>query len=376
MPTTSRIKELNKGKHYEVVVEAGRDPLTGKRKRIVRRVKGRVIIAENLCAELIHQLNHGTYVSPSNTTMATYLTDWLKSHKVNLAASTVATYNAIINQHIIPDLGGITITNLKPLHIQNYYTKKLETLKPRSVQQHHSVLHKALKQAVKWQLINTNPASDVSAPKPIKKPINTLSIEQLCDLCDKLKGHPYGNLYITAAHTGMRLGELLGLRWQDIDLPVLYVKQSLSRINQEDHFKTPKNKKTRQVILPDEVIDVINKTKRFGELVFCHEDGSPLNPSVVSRQFIEAAKREGYSIRFHDLRHSHATILMQMGEHPRKVQDRLGHEDISTTMNIYTHAVDGMQQSGVDKINLFIMGRSWAEDEGKNKKAEPKNTVI
>jgi integrase len=143
-----RIKPVGKGL-FEVIIEAGRDPLTGKRKRIYRRVKGRQQDAEKLGADILYEIKRGTYLTPDKTPLRDYLSDWINTHESNIAPSTYAGYERIINRHIIPGLGQIPLSNLRAIQVQAYYTKKIsEGLSQRTVRQHHSVLHKALSHAV------------------------------------------------------------------------------------------------------------------------------------------------------------------------------------------------------------------------------------
>lgn len=366
MSTKSRISELIKGKHYEVVIEAGRNPLTGGRQRIVRRVKGRLRDAEDLRDELTYQLKHGTYLKPHKATLSEYLKEWFETHETNLAPSTAATYKAIINKHIKPAIGSIPLSDLCSLHIQQYYSEQLKDgLAPRTVQQHHSVLHKALKQAVKWHFIVLNPAEDVAPPKPEYKAIRTLSFEESILLYEELSKHHLGPLYILLAETGMRLGEVLALRWEDVHLPMVWIRQSLSRVEGVDYFKQPKSNKTRQVVLTAIALKVLNGRVVEEGLIFCDQDGRPLTPSVVSRTFKRLAKKAGFTMRLHDLRHTHATQLLELGINPRVVQERLGHHEVSFTLGRYTHVVNGMQELVIDsfdrKRDLLQNGRRMAE---------------
>lgn len=355
---TYRIIELTKGKHYEIVIEAGKSALTGQRKRIVRRVKGRKLDAEDYCRELLQQLKHGNYIKPKSITLASYLRQWLSDHSFNLAPSTSATYRAIIDNHILPELGGITLTNLEPAQIQKYYKDKLTTLSPRSVQQHHSVLRKALKNAVQWKLINNNPTDNLIVPIPKHRTIYTLTIEQLDDLLSGINSD-LKPLFVIAAYTGMRLGELLALRWKDVDLetPSVNITRSMTRVNREHVFKSPKSRySVRQVLLPKAAAGAFGSIRIDGELVFSR-NGEPLNPSVVSRTFKRFAALAGHDMRFHDLRHTHATILLSAGVHPKVVQERLGHADITITLNTYSHVTKGLQEEAVRIINGQRNGR-------------------
>ncbi len=370
-----QLKELIKGKHYEILIEAGRDPLTGKRTRVRRRFRGRKPDAIKYADALLEQVRKGVNLQ-DKTSVSEYLDDWFKMHQANLAPSTGANYEAILRLYLKPTLGYIKIKELQPEHIERYIEIMFKEykLQPRSVQQHCSVLSKALKRAVRLKIIPYNPATLIDPPVPKQKNTRALSVEEMINLLDCFKEHRYEILYITAAYTGMRLGELLALRWENIKWPTIYIRQSLSRIHGQNYFKTPKSNKTRGIVCPDIVINAIESIRSGKEegLIFCHEDGTPLNPSVVSRNFINKAKEQGLDMRFHDLRHSHATQLFAMGIHPNIVKERLGHHDVSFSLNRYTHAVEGMQDSVVEKYNLLTPGTKKAQNSNsdKNKMAE------
>jgi integrase len=350
MSTRSKIRELIKGKKYELTIEAGKSPVTGRRQRIVRRVTGRLRDAEDLRDEIVNQLKYGTYIDPHRTTLSEYLTEWLKNHETNLAPTTYATYKAIIEGHITPAIGGVSLTDLKAMRIQQYYTEKLSELSPRSVQQHHAILHAALKQAVKWQLIAFNPVVNVTPPKPELKSTRTLTLQESQTLFAEMTGHDLEPLFTLLAETGMRLGEVLALRWEDIHLPIIWIRQSVSRVNKVDHFKPPKSGKARQIVLTDKALEVFNGLDKGDGLVF-NDNGNPLRPSNISRLFKRLAKKAGFDMRLHDLRHTHATQLLELGINPRVVQERLGHHEVAFTLGRYTHVVEGMQSDAVDTFN-------------------------
>jgi integrase len=353
-------KYLGKGV-WEILVEAGKDPTTNERTRIRRRVSGKKVDAEYLLDSILSQLRDGTYSKPTATTLSEYLPQWFDQHKANLAATTIATYDAIITAHLIPNLGQHKLSTLTPRIIQAYYSSRLKAnLSPRSVQQHHSVLHRALKQAVTWNLIRVNPATAATAPRPDSaKPSLPTRAET-----DKLleSDHKFIHLFRFTAYTGLRLGEVLGLRWEDVNLsiPAVTVRQSYSRIGGKDIFKPPKRHSVRQVLLPGVARNALESLSDRSGLVFCTNKGKPLCPSSVSRAWVRLAHKAGYKMRFHDLRHAHATYLMELGVNPRVVQERLGHKDISLTLQTYSHVSQTLQGDAVFKLN----GTEKAQNEG------------
>ena len=381
---TGRIVEEVKGKKYKVIIEAGKDPSTGNRKRIIRRVTGRKPDAEKLCADIIRQLEQGTYIEPNKITVSEYMEHWLKTYAVNLAPSTHAGYKRIVKSHIILELGHVPLSKLQPMQIQEYYTARLREgrrdgaggLSATTVRQHHAVLREALQHAVNWQLIYRNPADLTEPPIPAEAEIFPLDLEHLDELLASAVGSRDEHLYVVAAYTGMREGELLALAWANVDLvdpPCCRVRQTVGYINGKGFVFRPtaKHKKARREIpLPDIAVDALrsqwkmladekleagnNYDKNFN-LVFPNTIGRPLDPSDMTGRFKELAVKAGFpKIRFHDLRHTHATMLLKQGTHPKIVQERLGHQTIGMTMDKYSHVTKGMQKEAVDKLNEFL----------------------
>ncbi|HHV63170.1 MAG TPA: site-specific integrase [Firmicutes bacterium] len=205
--------------------------------------------------------------------------------------------------------------------------------------------------------------------------MNVSGTEGVQKLLKSITGHEDEALIAMALYTGMRLGEILGLRWQDVDLEArkIHVQQTLQRLpNQGFIFRAPKTEKgRRQIALSQSAIDILHKVKkqqaearlRLGSryqddgLVFCHEDGRPLDPTVVTHRFRRLADSLGLEgFRFHDLRHTHATLLLAQGTHPKIVQERLGHESISITLDTYSHVLPGLQEAAAEKLDIALSG--------------------
>lgn len=289
---------------------------------------------------------------------------------------------------------------LKPIHIQQYYSNRLTEgrldgrggLSARSVLHHHRLLHKALEDAVKWQIIAINPVKAVNAPKPEKKKFNVLSKEYVHLLLENVKDHQYYAPIFLGINTGMRRGEILGIRWEDIDFDnyLISVNQTIQRQKGKGIVFKPTTKtdgSRRTVAISDSVVFMLkkqlNKQKRNRlkhgilyqdhNLVFAQEDGSPMDPDGLSREFGRIIKRieELPHVRFHDLRHSHATLLLQQGEHAKIISERLGHSSIQITMDTYSHVMPNMQKAAAKKFDDFLFSDS--DDEEKPKKNEIMN---
>lgn len=386
---TGRIIELVKGKKYKIVIEAGKDPSTGKRRRVTRNIDGRKPDAEREMAKIIQELEQGIYIEPSKMTVAEYLKYWLGAYGGNLAPSTYASYERIINTHLTPGLGGIELLKLQPLQIQTYYTQKLESgradgkggLSNRTVRYHHTVLREALQHAVKWQMIYRNPADATEPPRSEKPDIHPLSQTELGKLLEFADGHKDQWLFMFAAYSGMRQGEALALTWSAVDpnakKPYARIQQTVGYINKRGFVfrNRGKSKKApREIALLDQAAYALRQRRKqqLGEkisaphgkyqetdLIFTDWLGRPLDPSGLSRRFKTLATKAGFpDVRFHDLRHTYATMLLEMGVHPKIVQEILGHETIGITMDTYSHVLKGLQYETIDRVNERLANRN------------------
>ena len=358
---------------WTIVLDLGRDPSTGKRKQQWVTVRGTKREAERKLAELQYQMDSGGYVKPSKLTVAEHLRDWLRDYAATtVRPRTYEGYAMIVEKHLIPGLGRIVLTQLQPAEIQKCYAKALENgrsdgkggLSARTVKHHHRVLSEALVYAVRMNRVVKNVAQAVVPPRPVSQEMNTLDEVGVDALLDAARATPYYHLFHLALYTGLRRSELLGLRWKDVDLYLanLSVTQVMHRLQGgQVVFLEPKTAKSRrQVALsPDAAIAlrshrgqqeheraVIGLAVDGDSLVFARFDGSPLPPITINHAFGRIIKRAGLKgIRMHDLRHTHATLMMKQGVNPKIVQERLGHSSIAVTMDIYSHVVPGMQEA-------------------------------
>jgi len=356
---------------WELSIDLGRDP-EGKRKRKFVNIKGTKKLAEQRLRELLTTLDKGMPLDVSKATVGEFLEHWLTDYvDVNTARSTADGYRTIIKCHLLPALGTIPLIKLQPAHLQKYYKQALTDgrrdgkggLAPRTVQHHHRVLSEALKHAVKWEWIPRNVADAVGSPRPGRyEPVmlNPEQVEQLLAVA-QAHGSPYYELIYTAIYTGMRRGELLGLRWLDVelDMAVLSVVQTLQRVGGEFIQKEPKNARSRRdialtpdlaILLRGYKVQVEEQRMYLGlpfqdtALVFAHHDGSPLDPSTVSHTSKKIVRRAGLESRLHDDRHAFATLMMSFDVNPKVVSEMLGHSTIATTMDIYSHVPLGLQK--------------------------------
>jgi integrase len=359
------------------------------RKRKVFYGKTRKEVQEKMKVAL-HEQQQGTLVTAPQQTVAQYLEYWLKVHKKNIRPRSHERYEEIVRLHLVPTLGNVKLDKLSPRHLDVLYTNKLESgLSPTTVTAIHNFLHTALDGAVRREMLSRNVCDLVSPPRKIHKEIKPLTPVQIRQLLDVAKGHPHEALFILALATGMRRGELLGLKWQDIDFVkgVLQVRRTLSRVPTKMveelgtsyiESETKTNRSRRSIVLTGFAIEALKQhqarqltaKQKAGDLwqehnyVFCSPTGTYLSPGhnalVQLKKLLEKAGLP--DIRFHDLRHSAATMLLMMGIHPKIVQEILGHSEISMTMDTYSHVLPGMQQDAMNKLHDALKRED--DDEG------------
>jgi integrase len=370
---------------YSIAISLGKDPTTAKYKYQWVSVKGTKKETEKRLAEILHQLDTGTFMKPGKTTLAEYLERWLKDYAwPNLAPRTAEGYEHIIRRHLIPALGNIPLTQLKPENLQRYYSEKLASgrcdgkgaLSPRTVRHHHVTLHDALENAVKWGLLSRNPADGVSPPRCQRPEWHTLSEDDIHTLLDAAQKTPYFALFHTALYSGMRRSELLALRWSDIDLLLcqVYVTRTLHQLRDGSIvFRAPKTAKGRRMIaLSPSAVSVLREHREKQEamramlgsplkddgLVFSDLEGKPLLPNTVTHAWIKLVRRIGLKgIRLHDARHSHASLMLKAGIHPKIVQERLGHSSVTITLDTYSHVAPGLQKAAAESFDKLLNGR-------------------
>lgn len=333
----------------------------GKRKR--KRSKKQQVVKEWLLEQRT-DLRNGFLLPDDNIRFGDYLDRFLKDVAApTLKPKTADSYRWLIERHIKPNLGHIVLTKLRPDHLQSLYSQKLEEgLSKRTVQHMHAVIRRSLNLAMKWDLIFRNPASLVTAPTPDKKPPKTLSKSQAKTFLESVKEHRWYPIYVLAITTGMRQGEILGLRWEDVDLESgkLSVNRTVQNLRGQIIEGTPKTAGSRRTIaLPGYTLDTLREHNRArGEkegLLFSTSSGRAVSPRNVLRHFHRALeKAELPKIRFHDMRHTAATLLLQENVHPKIVQEMLGHSTISLTPDTYSHILPNIQQEAAEKMDKLF----------------------
>jgi integrase len=332
--------------------------------------------AEKKLAVAMGDAARGIVYDDENQTVGKYMTRWLSdSAKHAVKATSYRAYESQIRNHIVPALGKVKLSRLTPAHLQALYAAELrEGMKPASVRQTHAILHKALEQAVRFNLIPTNPASKVDPPKIRQEEITPLTAEQASKLLDLTRNERdrFEALYVLALTTGLRIGELLGLKWSDIDLDArrLRVSRQLQRGEEGLIFTEPKAASRRTVDLPARAVEALKRYRkrqveetlnaggayRDNDLVFAGDLGGPIGPDrVTQRAFKPLLKRAGLpEIRFHDLRHTFATLLLARGVHPTYVQRALGHASVKMTLDRYSHWMPTMGRATAEAIDAAL----------------------
>jgi len=373
-----RIIKRKGSNNYTIVLQLGLDPATGKRKQQWITAGSSKREAEKQMAELIHQMDTGTFVKPNKNAFSKYLEEWLKDYVwPNLSPRTAEGYESIVRCHLIPALGSIPLVQLKPEHLQRYYSEKLSTgrhdgkggLSRTTVSHHHTCLHRALKMALRWGRISRNPADAVIPPRPQRSEMHTMTEDDINIFLEAARKTPYYLIFYLALFTGMRRSELLSLRWCDVDLLLcqVHITRSLHYLRTGDIiFRSPKTTRARRMVsLPpssacllqghkDKREAQLGMTLKEDDLIFSDHEGKPLLPDTISHAWAKLVKRAGLEhIRFHDARHTHASLLLKQSVHPKIVQERLGHATISTTLDLYSHVSPGLQEAaaiGFDKL--------------------------
>lgn len=328
------------------------------------------------------ELESGALKPDGKITVEEWLKIWLETYTKNrVRLNTYEGYERIVNKHLIPELGHYYLRDLRPEHIQSMLNNKLEKgnlrykgkpLQARQVEYIYAVLHSALEQAVKNQVIIRNPCDAVTKPKKQKNEFIPWDDDQTNHFLSSVKGSRLFPLYMVAWGTGLRRSEILGLKWEDVDFKkgTLTVRRSLVRVKGGYVIHEPKTKKSRRTIpLPGAVIKALKawKKKQAAEkvafhgtynsydLVFCNEIGEATNPESISRAFKRDLGRAKLpEIRFHDLRHGHATMLLELGEDITVISNRLGHSTINLTADTYSHVRERLQREASSKLDRIL----------------------
>jgi integrase len=375
MRPRGNIEERLPGRTYRLRYDLGRDGF-GKRRIARTTFHGTRKDAERELTRLLRSLDTNEHVDPTRMTVGQWLETWIETVRFEISPKTHERYVELVKNFLTPALGDLRITKLTPTHIQNacnvWATRgrrdgKSGGLSPQTRLHIHRVFKSALARAVELKVLVRNPADALRAPKVERPEIVTLTVEQSVELLEAVR---HARIYwpvLLALSTGMRRGEILALRWKNVDLDsgTIRVVESLEQTKTGIRFKPPKSGRTRAVALPGLAIEELRRlrlqqaqellvlgVRQNGDtLVCCREDGEPKQPRSLTHDFAYFADRLGLQISFHDLRHSHATALLASGVHPKVASERLGHSKVAITLDLYSHVLPGMQADAAARID-------------------------
>jgi integrase len=329
--------------------------------------------AQQALADALRAQRYGVLNPGPTQTVGEFLTRWLQDTvRPAVRWSTFKSYQEIAEQHLIPRLGQIRLTALTPQHVQTLLNEKArKRLSPRTVQYIRDVLRNALNKAMRWSLVIRNVAELVDVPRIPRAERITLDAEQARRFLEVVRGHDLEALYTVALAVGLRQGEALGLKWEDISFSrrSLTVRRALQRVAGKLTFVEPKSTTSRRTIpLPAVVLDALHRHRErqserryrpgppWGGLVFTSSVGTPVNTRNLTRSYKTLLRKARLSpeIRFHDLRHSCASLLLAQGVSPRTIMETLGHSQIGLTLNTYAHVVPSLQRDAADVMDRLL----------------------
>lgn len=346
----------------------------GARKRRWHSFAGTKRAAQLECARLIAEAQKGNgTIAPERLTVADYLEQWLHHIRPKVSPRTFERYVSVIRANVIPALGNIRLSKLQPIAISSVYSDALGRLAPRTVNHVHVIFNGALKQAVRWRLLSRNPADDVDPPKVERHEMKVWDVAQITTALELSRSWTVHMPVVLAVFCGLRRGEIAALRWRHVDFTraQLSIVESAEQTKVGVRYKRPKNGKGRTVALPAMVMTELraHRLRQAQELlqigvrltddsfVCTRRDGKPLQPQSITHawdHFVTASKLP--RIRFHDLRHSHATIMLAANVHPKIVSERLGHSRVAITLDTYSHVIPGMQEEAAAAIDAAFGG--------------------
>jgi integrase len=372
------IRERGRGNWYAVIDRP--DPATGKRKRKWQRLKAKgKREAQIECARLISAMDQGSYIDAKKTTLREFLDLWLAHIKPNVSPRSHQRYEELALKNVAPLIGKVILTQLQPIHISQAYAKAIESgrrdgrggLSARTVHHMHRVLRGALAQAVKWNLLIKNPCDMLEKkdrPKIEKKAVATLDPEATVKLLEAARERRWFVPMLLGSMCGIRCGEILALRWDDIRDGQLSVSRSMEQTKAGVREKETKGSKCRTIAMPAMLIEELKawrlrQAQEFLRLgmrpdgntrIVTKIDGSSPNPKSLTDLVSRFMRARGSPVRLHGLRHSHASHLLAEGIHPKVVQERLGHYSIAITMDIYSHLMPNMQADAAAKVDAAL----------------------
>lgn len=369
-----------RGNTWAVVVDHGQDE-DGKRRQKWHSGYRTKRDAERALTEILSRISAGTYMDPGRQTTADYLREWLTAIKGTIRPGTWTSYRTNVERHVIPRVGARELRLLGASQLNALYAELLESgrcdneggLSTRTVRYTHTILHRALRDAVRWGKLARNPADLADPPKSRTPELKVWERDELRRFLTTVKEDRLYAAWLLVATTGLRRGELFGLRWSDLDLDAgrASIRQTLSSVGGKLTFSTPKTAKSRRSIALDPATVIALRRHRDNQdkeratwaevyadldLVFCRQDGSPLRPDTITRRFHQLSREAGVPpVRLHDVRHTYASIGLAAGMHPKVMAERLGHATVGITLDTYSHVVPALAEQAAHQLAALIL---------------------
>lgn len=352
----------------------GRDASTGKRQYASKTVTGTFSQAQKTLGKETHEVSEGNYVAPNKQTLGAYLESWLRDVlATKVTEATHKSYSVRLQSDVIDRIGGLKLDKVTPQVVQALYSDLSRGgLSPRTVQYTHTIFKQALKVAISWKLLRSNPLSDVVLPKKTHTEMQVWTATEVNTFLTATTGTRDYALWYILLHTGMRPGEAFGLKWEDLDNDRLSIRRAVAETAVKGQYiiKAPKTKKgTRSIAVSQELLAVLkaHRVAQIAEIlsageaytrqdfIFADKQGHHETIIPVRGRFHSARRRAKMrKIRLYDLRHTHATLLLKAGVNPKVVSERLGHASVVITLDTYSHVLPDMQDEAVDRLGAIL----------------------
>ena len=380
MPFTAHLRkrEAKSGiTTYQIVAEEEAGYSTGKRKRYYKTIKGSKKDAEKAMRNFISELENRTFTKDSKITVKEFMQQWLELYvKGQLSPTTIQHYIDQTNNYIIPEFGDMYLQQVKNIDVQKWvFSLQKQSpltgkpMAPKTIKNIFLNLSAAMKKAVMLELIPKNPCDNITMPKLERFQPDIYSMEEVEHMLDCAKGTSMYLPLMIEVCIGLRRGELLALKWKHIDFEdgYLTVEENLVTVVNERITKSPKTKSGKRTIqIPSTLLELLKETHternaKPNDYIICQEDGSPYKSDSFSLKFRRFLKANDLKhIRFHDLRHINATIMLSLGISPKVAQERLGHSSYQITMDIYSHVLKKVEKEAADKLDAALFEKPSA----------------